>query len=249
MLKHLSIAFQGYNDEANLLAEFYSCTQRAKESEEAFADELQLLARKVISKKPDFCLNSDTTLKQQYANQLYNCNSASIAKTLLMQMLHVSFTQFRNELARVLGTHQHSAAKSTGKSISTSSVGVKSDEEGTVFKSQCKWDKKLSAQSFQIKDLHTNWIAQLPKILEFRNCSIQLLSKWHLPMHYRLQSGVGNKGSNNSQQGKPFLGKPQEPQLSAGRMGALTQTNPVTIAKIWVMIWEIAFVCKNGRCS
>ena len=54
LLKHLSIAFQGGDNEANLLAEFYSCGQKAKESKEAFADELQIPAHKVIIKKPDF---------------------------------------------------------------------------------------------------------------------------------------------------------------------------------------------------
>ena len=112
LLKHLSITFQGGDDEANILAEFYSHAQCSKESEEVFADELQLLARKVISKKPDFSINLDTTLKQRYANQLYDRNSTSIAKTLLLQMLHVSFMQFRNELARVLGTCQCSSKSS-----------------------------------------------------------------------------------------------------------------------------------------
>ena len=54
LLKHLSVAFQGGDNEANLLAEFYSHGQKAKVSEEAFADELQILACKFISKKPDF---------------------------------------------------------------------------------------------------------------------------------------------------------------------------------------------------
>ena len=36
LLRHLSIAFQGGNNEANLLAEFYSHGQKLKESEEAF---------------------------------------------------------------------------------------------------------------------------------------------------------------------------------------------------------------------
>ena len=138
LLKHLSMAFQGGNDEANILAEFYRHSQHAKELEEIFVDELQLLARKVISKKPNFQINLDTTLKQQYASQLYDHNSTSIAKTLLLQMPQVSFTQFRNELARVLRTHQHPNKSSSGKSISTFSVGVKSEEEGTVFKSQSK---------------------------------------------------------------------------------------------------------------
>ena len=65
LLEHLSIAFQGGNDKANILAEFYSCRQQYKELKEAFTDELQSLARKVISKKPNFCTNLNTTLKQQ----------------------------------------------------------------------------------------------------------------------------------------------------------------------------------------
>ena len=101
LLLHLGVTFQGGDDEANVLAEFYSRRQYAKESEESFADELQLLARKVISKKPDFRVNLDNTMKQRYASQLYDCSNASIAKALLLQMLNVSFTQYRNELARV----------------------------------------------------------------------------------------------------------------------------------------------------
>ena len=62
---------------------------------------------KVISKKPDFRVNLDNTMKQWYASQLYDRSNASIAKALLLQMPSVSFTQYRNELARVLGTHQH----------------------------------------------------------------------------------------------------------------------------------------------
>ena len=54
-----------------MLTEFYSHAQKLRESEEAFVDELQLLARKVISKKPDFRQNLNATLKQCYMNQLY----------------------------------------------------------------------------------------------------------------------------------------------------------------------------------
>ena len=77
LLRHLSIAFQGGDNKANLLAEFYSHGQKLKESEEAFADELQILACKVIIKKPDFRVNLNSTLKQHYASQLYDHNSAN----------------------------------------------------------------------------------------------------------------------------------------------------------------------------
>ena len=99
LLQHLNIAFQGGDDEANILAEFYSHRQYSKELEEAFTDELQLLARKVISKKPDFRINLDVTMKQWYASQLYDCSNALLAKALLLQMPNVSFTQYRNKLA------------------------------------------------------------------------------------------------------------------------------------------------------
>ena len=70
LLECLSVTFQGGNDEANVLTEFYSHAQKLRELEEVFVDELQLLAHKVISKKPDFQKNLNTTLKQHYANQL-----------------------------------------------------------------------------------------------------------------------------------------------------------------------------------
>ena len=145
LLKHLSVTFQGGDDEANLLAEFYSHGQKLKESEEAFGDELQLLARKVISKKPDFWQNLDTTLKQHYASQLYDYSNASIAKMLLKQMPQISFTQFHNELALVLGTHQWAVTKASVKVVSASSVETESEEEGASTKSKIKKDGKIRA--------------------------------------------------------------------------------------------------------
>ena len=151
LLRHLSMAFQGGNNEANLLAEFYSHGQKVKESEEAFADELQILACKVIIKKPDFCVNLDLTLKQCYVSQLCDCNSTSIAKNLLVQMHQCSFTEFRNELAQVLGTCQHAISKANTKIVSTKSIEAESrEEDAQPSRSQIKKDKKISAQSSQI---------------------------------------------------------------------------------------------------
>ena len=128
-------------------------------------------------------------LKQWYANQLYNCNSASIAKILLLQMPHVSFTQFRNELAQVLGTCQHSSKSVTSKSVSVSAIGAESEKEKPVSKSQHKRVKKISAQSSKIKDLHTKLdgtIAENVQIWELLNPST--LQTACLQMHCRLVS-------------------------------------------------------------
>ena len=170
---HLGVAFQGGDDEANVLAEFYSRRQYAKESEESFADELQLLARKVISKKPDFRVNLDNTMKQRYASQLYDRSNASIAKALLLQMPTVSFTQYRNELARVLGTRQRPSKGVSTKSVSATQEGTESgEEEKSIPKSQHKRDCKIKAQSSQIKDLREKLdgaIAENTQIKEWLN--------------------------------------------------------------------------------
>ena len=153
LLKHLSIAFQGGDDEAKLLTEFYSHGQKVKESEQAFADVLQILTRKVISKKPDFHINLDLILKQRYTSQLYDHSNVLIVKTLLMQMLKCLFMKFRNELARVLRTHKWAATKVSSKAMSVSPAEVEPEGEEVLSKSQSKQDQKISAQSSQIKDI------------------------------------------------------------------------------------------------
>ena len=73
-------------------------------------------------------------------------------------MQQCSFTEFRNELARVLGTRQHALSKASIKPVSSRSAEVESGEEDAPpppTKSQIKKDKKISAQSSQIKDLRS----------------------------------------------------------------------------------------------
>ena len=81
-------------------------------------------------------------------------NSASIAKTLLVQMQQCSFTEFHNELARVLDTRRHAISKASTKPIMMKSVEVEEEEEEDAplpptipSKSLAKKDKKISMQS------------------------------------------------------------------------------------------------------
>ena len=234
LLRHLSIAFQGGNDEANILAEFYSHGQKLKESEEAFADELQILARKVIIKKPDFRVNLDTTLKQHYASQLFDHNSMSIAKTLLIQMQQCSFMEFRNELAQVLDTCQHAISKASAKPIMTKSVEVEEEEEDAPLppqpsKSHAKKDKKISAQSSQIKDLRSKLDQAVAENSQIRELLLPAtLTTAFLNALKATKTSFASKSKyrgNNQQsgQGRPFLGKHRPSQLSVGKDGV---TNP-----------------------
>ena len=218
LLKHLSVTFQGGEDEANILMEFYSQAQKPKEYEETFVDELQLLAHKVISKRPAFREGLDTTLKQCYANQLYDHNSSSIAKTLLLQMPTVTCTQFHNELAGVLGTCQH---KDKPKAVTTNQVEVDSGETESVSKSCLKCNAKISAQSSQIQDLHSKLdatVAENSQMHEYLHPST--LQTTVTNVLQAAQSNLCDHGGScgfTPRKGRPFLGQPREPQLSAGK--------------------------------
>ena len=64
-------------------------------------------------------------------------------KTLLLQMPKVTFTQFHNELARVLGTHQ--CSKPSTKVVSVSTVESELGDEATPSKAKQKCKAKVSA--------------------------------------------------------------------------------------------------------
>ena len=127
-------------------------------------------------------------------------------------MPNVSFTQYRNKLARVLGTHQHSGKVVSSKSISVSAAGAESEEEEqTVSKSQCKQEKKISAQSSQIKDLCTKLdgaVAKNTQIRELLNPNT-LQTAFTNALQVAQFRPYGSKGK--------FYGKKHDPVIAAGK--------------------------------
>ena len=61
-------------------------------------------------------------------------------------MPQITFTQFHNKLAQVLGTHQHVVAKASVKTVTASSVETESEEGGAVTKSTVQegWEDQCS---------------------------------------------------------------------------------------------------------
>ena len=121
-------------------------------------------------------------------------------------MPQITFTQFRNKLARVLGTHQRAATKASVKTVMAALAETESEEEGAVTKSQTKKDGKISAQSSQIKDLCTKLdqaVAENSQIGEF--LSPTSLQKAFTSALQAAQT-TSNSARNNGQGKQPFLG-------------------------------------------
>ena len=124
-----------------------------------------------------------------------------------MQMPQMSFTQFCNELAQVLGTCQHTGNKASAKAVTTSSVEAEPEEKSPLEKSKRKQNAKISVQSSQIKDLHTKLDQAVAKNSQIR----EFLSPTALQQAFTTALQTTQAGSNNNIDkrgtGKKFLGK------------------------------------------
>ena len=54
LIDHLCDAFQSSRTLSELISDFYGWSQKTRETEDTFADDLQVLARKIIAHKPSF---------------------------------------------------------------------------------------------------------------------------------------------------------------------------------------------------
>ena len=97
LVQHLKNAFQSSETTSELISNFYARAQKKNESEEAFADELQILVCKIIARKPEFREDANEQLKSQYAHKLKDPYYAAIAQK------HAPILRRFRELYPVLG--------------------------------------------------------------------------------------------------------------------------------------------------
>ena len=79
LVQHLKNAFQSGKTTSELISDFYARAQKKNESEEAFADELQILVHKIIARKLEFREDANEQLKSQYMHKLKDPYYAAIA--------------------------------------------------------------------------------------------------------------------------------------------------------------------------
>ena len=147
-------------------------------------------------------------------------------------MQQCSFTEFRNELAQVLGTCHHVISKASAKPVTTKLVDVEEEEDAPTpppsLKSQAKKDKKISAQSSQIKDLRSKLdqaVAENSQIRELLSPATLTTAFSNMLMATKTSFANKSRYAGNQQpgKGKPFLGKCHPSKLTAGKDGV---TNP-----------------------
>ena len=156
-------------------------------------------------------------------------------------MSKCSLTEFQNELARVLDTRRKAIAKASLKPVSTKAIEVEEDEEQDAplppskssnkpSTSTIKKDKKIHAQSAQIKDLRQKLdqaVAENSQIRELLSPATlttafsNALSATKTRFTSQAGSSAANRNQNQQYTPKPFLGKPHPSELAAGKDGSI----------------------------
>ena len=121
LMQHLKNAFQSGETISELISDFYSQAQKKSKSEDAFAEDLQVLVWKIIARKLKFRKDVNEQVKSQYAHKLKDLHYVAIAHSMLQSSDDTeSFTQFQICLAMTFGGRSRSGK--TGSHTATVEV-------------------------------------------------------------------------------------------------------------------------------
>ena len=146
LIDHLSLAFQSCETVSSLIADFYNWFQKTRETEDAFADELQILGRKIIARNPEFISEANQALKHQFAQNLRDPYFRVVARgQCLSSPDSESYTQFRGRLALMF----NSGGKQCVRANVTTAV-VESGDSEHLSRNSRQRQNKIDAEAAEI---------------------------------------------------------------------------------------------------
>ena len=222
LVNHLKNAFQLGETVSELISDLYGCHQKKNELEDAFADDLQILVRKIIACKPSFRAEANKQLKSQYAPKLHNQYYAAIAHSVLQTSDPLeTFTQFWGWLALTFGSHSKlgKVSSQTAAIEATASMISEVLQEPKLLKNSQQRQHKIDQQAAKISSLEVQnqKLAQLqePKFL-VETITKAVASNLNINMDKKSQQGEASGYT-----GRPYLGKPRPLKLALGINGSL----------------------------
>ena len=202
---------------SSLLSDFYARCQKPKETEDQYADELQVLARKVISICPKQKSQVKKVLKTQFAHQLQDQYFATMAHDFLkVAPPDTTSAKFWADCISIPGTRSKKAVKTTMSTNAAKNYSDKADQPVKSTNHICRGKKKekIKAQSkmieWQKKEIE-NWEAASmkmdPKIL------IEVMTQAMACMYNTAKDASTKNIWHKTYRGKPYLGRQNNHRL------------------------------------
>ena len=202
---------------SSLIADFYNQSQKIQETKDAFADELQVLVRKIVGRKTEFKSEANQALKHQFAQNLRDPYFRVVARgQCLSSPDSKSFTQFRGRLALMFNSQGKQRAKAN---IITAAMD--SGEQEHLSHNSRQRQAKIDAQTAEI----TNMKSELNKTLQENKKLKSLFSpEKMIKAMTKAVSGMTMQSHSTSTSSKgtqyrgasSFIGWSRPPQLARG---------------------------------
>ena len=217
----MSLTFQSCETVSSLIADFYNQFQKTRKTEDTFADELQILVRKIIVQKPEFISNANQALKHQYAQNLRDPYFGVVARgQCLSSPDSESFTQFRGRLALMFNSwgKQHVRANIT-------TAAVESGDSEHLSHNSRQRQNKIDAQAAEIAHMKTKLNKALQENKQLKSLFspdkvVEAITKVVRAMTVQSCPPSSSKGTQY-QGASSFIGGPRPPQLAHGANGTL----------------------------
>ena len=222
LIDHLSLAFQSCETVSSLIANFYNWFQKTRETEDAFADGLQILVRKIVARKPEFIHEANQALKHQFAQNLRDPYFGVVARgQCLSSPDSKSFTQFRGRFALMF----NSQGKQQCARANVTSAAVESGDLEHLSRNSRQRQNKINAQAAEIAQMKTELNKALQENKQLKSLfspdkMVESMTKAVSSMTVQSHPTSTSKGTQY-QGASHFIGRPRPPQLARGANGTL----------------------------
>ena len=219
-IDHLSLTFQSWETVSSLIADFYNQSQKIQDTKDAFADELQILVRKIVARKPEFISEANQALKHQYAQNLRDPYFGVVARgQCLSSPASESFTQFRGRLALMFNSWGKQCAKAN------ITAAVESGDQEHLLHNSRQREAKINAQAAEIANMKAELNKSLQENKQLKSLfspekMVEAMTKVVSTMTVQSHPSSSSKGTQY-QGVLSFIGRPRPPQLACGAEGTL----------------------------
>ena len=201
---------------------FFNWFQKTRETEDAFADELQILVRKIIDWKPEFISKANQALKHQYAQNLRDTYFRVIAKgQCLSSPDSESFTQFRGRLALMFNSWGKQCARAN-----VTMAAVESGDPEHLSHNSRQRQNKINTQAAEIANMKAKLNKALQENKQLKSLfspdkMVEAMTKAVGAMTMQSRPTATSSKGTQYQGASSFISRPRPPQLAHGADGTL----------------------------
>ena len=205
----------------------------SQETEDDYAEVLQLLARKILIINLAFQTECNSALVHQFANGICDDIICPLAKDLVSRKPNIQFVKFRAEVANLSGSRQ----KRTITKVSSNAID-EDDEDIQPSKKGRSEPLSIDSQIKALVEQRKTLTSKVDSLVQFQTSHLDVVTQvvgYQQPNRFQKTRPQTTTSSGNPtfkpKEGTPYLGKVLPPKPTPGKNGQLNVTESCNYCK------------------